>query len=198
MGRTDYSNDPDVQAMLAFQQGDKRAFEQLMIKYFPRVLNFIFRYVGDKAVAEDLTQEVFIQVYKSSSRYKVQSKWSTWLFTIAKNLSLNELRKRRIKIQSLDSTHDTGDGHVQVQLADSDQLDPAAQMLKKEKNRLIRQAILDLPENQKTAVLLRRYEQFSYDQIAEVMNTTPKAVKSLLNRAKENLRTSLRKVWQDK
>lgn len=197
MGPSDYLTDPDVQAMLAFQQGDKRAFEQLMIKYFPRVLNFIFRYVGDRSLAEDLTQEVFIKVYKSAPHYQVKSKLSTWIFTIAKNISLNELRKHRVRIQSLDATHDTGEGHVQVQLADANQLDPAEQILKSEKNKLIRQAILDLPENQKTAVLLRRYEQFSYDQIAQVMKTTPKAVKSLLNRAKENLRISLQKLWKN-
>ena len=191
---TDYTTDPDVQLMLAFKDGDKAAFEKLMAKYYPRVLNFVYRYVQNRDVAEDLTQETFIKIYKNAHAYSVKAKFQTWAFTIAKNLSLNELRKLKRKMVSIDQTVDTGEGEVAFQLAD-DKAQTGAQMATKEEQAVaVREAIAALPENQRTAVLLRRYEQMSYDDIAATMGTTSKAVKSLLNRAKENLRKKL-KNW---
>lgn len=194
MNSADYNDDPDVQLMLAFQAGDKQAFEKLMTAHFSRVLNFIFRYVGRRDIAEDLTQEVFIRVYKSVGNYQPQSKFSTWLFTIAKNLSLNELRSNKHKMVSMEEMIDTGEDRVKVQFKDERQKTPAQQLLDHEQSQQVRQAIAALPENQRVAVLLRRYEQFSYEEIADVMQVTPKAVKSLLNRAKENLRESLKSL----
>lgn len=194
MNNADYNEDPDVQLMLAFQAGDKQAFEKLMTAHFSRVLNFIFRYVGRRDIAEDLTQEVFIRVYKSVGSYQPQSKFSTWLFTIAKNLSLNELRSNKHKMVSMDEMIDTGEDHIKVQFKDERQQTPAEQLLENEQSQQVRKAIAELPENQRVAVLLRRYEQFTYEEIADVMQVTPKAVKSLLNRAKENLRESLKSL----
>lgn len=197
MSDKDYASDPDVQLMLDFQSGDKQAFERLMRKYFPRVLNFIYRYVGQRELAEELTQEVFIKVYKTAGKYTVQSKLQTWLFTIAKNTSLNELRRHKHRIYSLDASVQGTEGSVPVQHEDERATDPSEALLKKEKGDQVRQAILSLPENQRTAVLLRRYEQMSYDEIAVTMNVSPKAVKSLLNRAKENLRERLRHLLSE-
>lgn len=194
MNNADYYEDPDVQLMLAFQAGDKQAFEKLMTAHFSRVLNFIFRYVGRRDIAEDLTQEVFIRVYKSVGNYQPQSKFQTWLFTIAKNLSLNELRAHKHKMVSMEEMIDTGEDRVKIQFKDERQKTPAQQLLDHEQSQQIRKAIAELPENQRVAVLLRRYEQFTYEEIAEVMQVTPKAVKSLLNRAKENLRDSLKNL----
>lgn len=189
-----YLSDPDVQLMLAFRSGDKPSFEKLMVKYFPRVLNFIYKYIGNKQLAEDLTQEVFIKVFQSGSRYEPQSKFQTWIFTIAKNVSLNELRKHNRNTFSLDASIKSDEGEFTQQIADSTTQRPDQQVDQDERRELIRKAIFDLPENQRTAVLLRRYEEFSYEEIAQTMNTSLEAVKSLLNRAKENLRNKLKNL----
>lgn len=194
MSAVDFNDDPNVQLMLAFQSGDKQAFEKLMTAHFSRVLNFIYRYVGSREIAEDLTQEVFIRVFKAAGHYQPQSKFLTWLFTIAKNLSLNELRKNRYKMVSMDEMVNAGDDRVKFQLKDERQRTPGEQLLQNEQSLLIRKAIAALPENQRVAVLLRRYEQFSYEEISQIMNVSPKAVKSLLNRAKENLREQLKNL----
>lgn len=191
-----YTDDPDVQLMLAFQKGDPQAFEQLMTKYYTRILNFIYRYVGRREVAEDLTQEVFIRVYNSAHRYRAAAKVQTWLYVIAKNISLNELRRTKRPTYSLDAPLDTGEGEVGTQMQDERAQAPDEAALRKERADHVQAAIQALPENQRMAVLLRRYEQMSYEDIAAAMKTTPKAVKSLLNRAKENLKNSLKAFIQ--
>ncbi|MCK5013848.1 MAG: sigma-70 family RNA polymerase sigma factor [Candidatus Omnitrophica bacterium] len=186
-----YLSDPDVCLMLEFQEGNKASFETLMHKYFPRLLNFIYRYVSSREAAQDLTQEVFIRVYKSGSGYKPQSKFQTWVFTIARNLSLNELRRNKHRTVSLDATFSSDDGEMRRQVEDPNSVSPDEDLLRREKAVAVKAAIDDLPENQRVAVLLRRYEQFSYEEIARTMNISPKAVKSLLSRARESLKTKL-------
>ncbi len=197
MSDHDYTTDPDVQLMLDFQAGDKQAFETLMRKYFPRVLNFIYRYVGQRELAEELTQEVFIKVYKTAHKYTVKSKLQTWLFTIAKNASLNELRRHHHRDYSLDASVEGDEGSMSGQHMDQRAVDPSQALLDKERSLQIREAILSLPDNQRAAVLLRRYEQMSYDEIAAALKIGPKAVKSLLNRAKENLRERLKHLLME-
>jgi RNA polymerase sigma-70 factor, ECF subfamily len=189
-----YLADPDVCLMLEFQNGNKASFETLMRKYFPRLLNFIYRYVNDREIAEDITQEVFIRVYKSGPQYKPQSKFQTWVFTIARNLSLNELRRHRYKTVSLDETFSSDEGELKRQIEDPRSESPDEDILRREQASAVRAAIDDLPETQRVAVLLRRYEQFSYEEIAATMNVSVKAVKSLLSRAKEALKVKLT-VW---
>lgn len=183
--------------MLEFQKGNKASFETLIRKYFPRLLNFIFRYVHDREAAEDLTQEVFIRVYKSASQYKPQSKFQTWIFTIARNLSLNELRRHKHRTISLDKTFPSDEGELKKQVEDPRSTSPDEDILRKEKANAVKAAIDDLPESQRVAVLLRRYEQFSYQEIAQTMSVSVKAVKSLLSRAKESLKMKLA-GWADK
>jgi len=186
-----YLNDPDVRLMLEFQEGNKASFETLMKKFYPRLLNFINRYVGIREIAEDLTQEVFIKVYNNAANYQPKAKFSTWVFTIARNISLNELRTHKRKTISLDESFQAPGGQLQRQIADDTATNPNEDLVKQERIAAIKKAIHELPENQRVAVLLRRYEDFSYEEIAQSMNTTVKAVKSLLNRAKENLRNIL-------
>ncbi|MFT5387331.1 MAG: RNA polymerase sigma-70 factor (ECF subfamily) [Candidatus Omnitrophota bacterium] len=186
-----YTDDKDVQLMLQFCDGDKQAFEKLMIAYFKPVLNFIYRYVKDAAWAEDLTQEVFIRVYKSAAGYEAKSKFKTWLFTIARNMALNALTRNKHTTISLDQTINGRENKMQQQVADRNTLNPKEELLKKEQQQQVQAAIDALPENQRTAVLLRRFENMSYDDIASAMKTTSKAVKSLLSRAKDNLRNKL-------
>ncbi len=186
-----YLSDPDVRLMLEFQEGNKASFEALMHKYFPRLVNFIYRYVHSREAAEDLAQEVFIRVYKSGPGYKPQSKFQTWVFTIARNLSLNELRRNKHRTVSLDATFSSDEGELRRQVEDPNSASPDEDMLRGEKAAAVKAAIDDLPENQRVAVLLRRYEQFSYEEIARTMNISSKAVKSLLSRAKESLKNKL-------
>lgn len=177
--------------MIEFQKGKKISFEILLQKFYPRILNFIYRYVGSRQTAEDLTQEVFIKVYHSAASYKPQSKFQTWIYTIAKNISLNELRRLSRPMVHLDQSVPHQDGETKFQLEDTRAAAPGDDLLAKEKTDVIRNAVAQLPEHQRTAVILRRYEDFSYEEIAKAMNTSVKAVKSLLSRAKANLRIKL-------
>lgn len=186
-----YLSDPDVQLMLAFQNGSRSTFETLMQNYYPRILNFINRFVADKEIAEDLTQEVFLRVFKYGPRYKPKSKFQTWLYTIAKNICLNELRKNKDFVASLDEPVTIGKEDLQIQIDDPKSCGADEELIRKEKAMVIRQAINNLPENQRMAVILRRYDNFSYAEIAETLGVSDKAVKSLLSRAKVNLRCRL-------
>ncbi len=163
-----------------------------MRKFYPRVLNFIFRMIAQRDTAEDLTQEVFVRVYKSVERYRPQAHISTWILTIARNLTLNELRRHQPAV-SLDAPLMGEDSDMQRQLTDPRSVGADEELIRQEKVEAIKEAIASLPENQRTAVLLRRYEEFSYEQIAQTMNLSVEAVKSLLSRAKENLKVNLRK-----
>lgn len=176
--------------MLAVKKGDRNAFDDLMRKYYPRILNFAYRLINNRQLAEDLTQDVFMKVYNSARRYRPRSKFQTWLYTIAKNTCLNELRRNRGQVVSLDAPLDANVGELSKELPDPG-ADPATVFLQKEKENQVRAAIHDLSEKQKMAVILRRYENFSYAEIAATLDVTDKAVKSLLSRAKVNLKNKL-------
>lgn len=176
--------------MLELKKGDRDAFEILMRKYYPRILNFVYRFLGNRQRAEDLTQDVFMKVYKNARRYRPRSKFQTWLYTIAKNSCLNELRRNRGQMVSLDEPIMFDERVLKKEISDP-HADPAGELLQKEKKVLIQTAINGLPENQRIAVILRRYESFSYAEIAATLNVTDKAVKSLLSRAKVNLKNKL-------
>ncbi len=192
-----YLSDPDVRLMLEFKDGNKASFEALMRTYFPRLLNFIYRFVGNRELAEDLTQEVFIKVYHNASGYKPQAKFQTWIYTIAKNICLNELRKHKNQTVSMDETFETQDDTLKRQFEDTKTPNVAQEMVAKEKIEVIKKAIESLPESQRMAVILRRYDNFSYEEIAKAMNTSVKAVKSLLSRSKENLKERLQNIIED-
>ena len=186
-----YLSDPDVQRMLDVQRGSKVAFEALMRHYYPRILNFIYRFVGNQSTAEDLTQEVFMRVYNNARKYRPKSGFQTWIYTIAKNIALNDLRRGRRFAYSLDEPT-SGDGHkIYRETENSEALSPDEKIIQKEKAVRIRAAIGKLPDNQKVAVILRRYEEFSYAEIAATLNVSDKAVKSLLSRAMQNLKNRL-------
>ena len=186
-----FLDDPDVRLMLDFCAGNKQAFEQLMTKHYTHILNFIYKHGIGREASEDLTQEVFIRVYQCAATYKAQAKFLTWLFTIARNISLNELRRLRKKTVSLDEPV-TEDGSLLSEVVEDKKIQaPGNALMEEERSVSILKAIHELPENQKTAVILRRYEDLSYDEIAQTMGLSVKAIKSLLNRAKENLRDKL-------
>jgi RNA polymerase sigma-70 factor (ECF subfamily) len=189
-----YLSDPDVLLMLEFQQGSQKSFEALLIKYYPRVLNFISRYGISKETAEDLTQDIFLKVYHSSSSYRPRAKFQTWLLTMVRNAALNSLRDQKKNAFSLDDENITEAGAYVHQLVNPAQMNPQEQLLEQERFLQIQKAIDDLPENQRWAVLLKRYENMNYEEIAQTMNCSVMAVKSLLNRAKESLAVSLARM----
>jgi RNA polymerase sigma-70 factor (ECF subfamily) len=188
--------DPDIHLMLSFKNGDKSAFEALLRKHYRNVLNFSYRFLGRRDLAEDLTHEVFLRVYQNPAGYEPRSRFRTWLYTIAKNLCLNELRRKSHRMQSLDEPGLQESGQMSNAIPDPS-LPPEESLVRKERIAAVRAAIDELPENQRLAVILRRYDDFSYEQIAATLNTSEKAVKSLLNRAKEHLQKKLA-PWVEK
>lgn len=189
--QNDYTSDPDVLLMLDAQKGHTVSFEALLRKYFTRVLNFAYRYLQSRENAEDIAQETFVRVYRALPSYRPASKFQTWLYTIARNLCLNEIKSHKNKNYSLDALTDRGDDETPAQFRDESSPGPAQEIEKKELMALVVAAVNSLPENQKTAVLLQRFEGLAYEQIADIMGCSTQAVKSLLNRAKENLKDKL-------
>jgi RNA polymerase sigma-70 factor (ECF subfamily) len=189
--------DPDTALMLRVQEGDLAAFEQLVEKYKQPVMNLVVRSLHDPAEAEDLAQNVFIQVYKSAGRYKPKAKFSTWLFTIARNLCLNEVRRRaRHPADSLDATHAENADLIWRQIGDAKRDSPTEALLQAELEQRVESALGRLPEQQRTALLLYRNEQMSYEEIAVVLGCTLSATKSLIHRARETLKSLLKPYLQ--
>jgi RNA polymerase sigma-70 factor (ECF subfamily) len=186
--------DPDAALMLRVKRGDRAAFADLVDKYKQPVMNFIFRSLRDETEAEDLAQNVFLQVYKSRARYKQTAKFSTWLFTIARNLCLNELRRRsRHPAESIEETHADHEDQPHRQYEDKSQLAPPEQLLQGELARKIEEALAGLPENQRSAILLCRQEDLSYEEIAGVLDCSLSATKSLIHRGRETLKEKLKR-----
>lgn len=185
--------DPDAALMLRVKQGDVSAFEALVEKYKQPVINLIYRTLPDAAEAEDLAQNVFVQVYKAADRYRVSAKFSTWLYTIARNLCLNEIRRRsRHPADSLEAGFADEDDLPVRQYEDVKVTAAPDAMLNGELVQKVDQAIADLPENQRTALLLCREEELSYEEIAEVLGCSLSATKSLIHRGRETLKQKLK------
>src|SRR5882672_6722308 len=175
--------DPDATLMLRVKQGDGGAFAELVDKYKQPVMNLVFRMLRDATEAEDVAQNVFVQVYKSAPRYEVAAKFSTWLFTIARNLCLNEIRRRsRHPAESLDAPHPDQEDQPRHQVEDHRSAAPPAGLLQGELEAKVDEALAGLPENQRTALLLCRQDELSYEEIASVLGCSLSATKSLINR----------------
>ena len=186
-------SDPDAALMLRVKRGDRAAFAELVDKYKQPVMNFIFRRLRDETEAEDLAQNVFLQVYKSRGRYKQTAKFSTWLFTIAHNLTLNELRRRsRHPAESLEETHTENEEQPPRQIEDKSQVAAPDSVLHGELADKIDEALDELPENQRSAILLCRQEELSYEQIAKILRCSLSATKSLIHRGRETLKEKLK------
>lgn len=189
--------DPDAALMLRVKQGDWAAFTELVDKYKQPVMNLAYRMLRDATEAEDLAQAVFIQVYKSAARYQAASKFSTWMFTIARNLCLNEIRRRsRHPADSLEGHHTDNEDLPARQFEDVKTCSPPDNVLHGELEQKLEQALAELPENQRTAVLLCRGEELSYDDIAKVLGCSISATKSLIHRGRETLKRKLKPYLQ--
>jgi RNA polymerase sigma-70 factor (ECF subfamily) len=180
--------------MLQVRDNDAQAFAELMLRYQNRLLSLLTHLVGDRDLAEDLTQEAFLRVYRARKRYVPGAKFSTWLFTIAGNIASNALRskaRRREVNLAARSTSDTGAQSLEAAAVEASALMPTRQLDKAELCAAVQQAIGALNERQRMAVLLAKFEHFSYADIAEVMDMSPQAIKSLLSRARCKLREAM-------
>lgn len=180
-GERDPAGDPDALLMVRFSRGDRRCFDELFQKYKRQVLNFAYRFTGRRDVAEELAQEIFVKAYQAGPSYRPEARFSTWLFRIARNHCLNALRRRDLERPE----------HPALQGAAAPTATPEAQASARDLQRLVEDALRELPERQRTALLLSRQQQLSYEEIAAAMQTSVSAVKSLLIRAKEQLLAKL-------
>ena len=180
--------------MLQVRDDDAAAFEELMLRYQNRVLRVLQHLVGRRDMAEDLCQEVFMRVYRARKRYVPGAKFATWLFTITNNVASNArrglARRHEVNIEGTESGAMGANPLDRMALAASGQM-PTRQIDKLEMNDVVKQAIGELNERQRLAVLLNKFEDMSYADIAECMELTPQAVKSLLSRARASLRDVL-------
>src|SRR4051812_13267198 len=183
----------DADIMLRAKAGEQSAFEYLVQKYRRPMVSFMFRMAHSNAAAEDLAQEVFLRVYRSRESYEASAKFTTWLYRIATNLAVNHAR---------DTRHERPENMVSLDEPDEDSgrtLDvpdrtPSVEdkLVKRERLAAIRQRVQDLPERQRIAVVMHKYQQMDYRQIADVLKLSESATKSLLFRAYETLRAQLK------
>jgi RNA polymerase sigma-70 factor, ECF subfamily len=189
VGRSDEDAE-DVRLMRLVSGGDTSAFEQLIERHQSLVAGTVARMLGSSSEVEDIAQQVFIRVWKSARRYVPRAKFTTWLLKITRNLVFNELRRAKrhahVPLQ-------TEPGAEEFPLKDETNPTPDASLLESELQRTIEDAITELPESQRMALILRRYEQLSYEQIAEILDLSVPAVKSVLFRARTELRARLSK-----
>lgn len=182
------SNEYHVRLMLRVKQGDIAAFEEIVDIHQHAVVGTVAKMLGNVSDAEDIAQQVFIRIWKSAARYQVSAKFTTWMFTITRNLVFNEMRRRKRKpVVSMDEREED----YNLTAKDENTATPDQQVLENELVKAIDDAIQSLPEKQRLAVILRRYEDRSYEEIAEVLKLSLSAVKSLLFRARVQLKENL-------
>jgi len=185
----------DVQLMLEVKSGDEQSFELLLHRYRSPLINFLYRMVRNREQAEDLGQEVFLRVYRAREEYVPSAKFTTWLFRIATNLALNSVRDTRYQRMevSLDApvTVDAEDGGEKAMDVAEKHPNIEQHLIEEARSKMIRHAIDKLPEKQRAAVLLHKYQELDYADISKILNCSESALKSLLFRAYEALRVEL-------
>jgi RNA polymerase sigma-70 factor (ECF subfamily) len=183
----------DAEVMLRAKAGDESAFDYLVQKYRRAMVHFMYRMVRNSAAAEDLAQEVFLRVYRSRESYEASAKFTTWLYRIATNLAVNHARDTRHERPENTVNLDEPDQETGLafEIAD-DSLTAEQALLRRERMIAIRKRVQALPERQRIAVIMHKYQQMDYRQIAEVLKLSESATKSLLFRAYETLRQQLK------
>mgnify|MGYP000892149186 CR=1 FL=1 len=185
-------SDKEKDLLLKARNGDVKAFETIIEDYQKKVFNIALRMIGNHDDASELAQEVFIRIFKSLKNFKGESSLSTWIYRITTNVCLDELRKRKNKnIVSLDEDVKQDDGEIKRQVEDA-RPTPDVIAEKNEVRRVVKEAILSLPEDQRTVIILRDIQGFSYDEIAKIMNCPEGTVKSRINRSRQILRDRLK------
>lgn len=185
--------DSDAQMMLRVKAGDQSAFDYLVAKYRRSMVSFMYRMARNAAAAEDLAQEVFLRVYRSRGNYEASAKFTTWLYRIATNLAVNHARDTRHERPEVTVSLDEPDEEsgTTFELPDGN-LSAEQAMVRRERMLAIRRKVEALPEQQRLAVIMHKYQQMDYKQIAEVLKKSESATKSLLFRAYETLREQLK------
>jgi RNA polymerase sigma-70 factor, ECF subfamily len=193
-------NDPDVRLMLEVRDDNAAAFDELMMRYQSRLVTVLEHLVGRRDQAEDLAQEVFLRVYRARKRYVVGAKFSTWLFTIANHVAANALRSRsrrpEVNLTNKPDESSSVGALDKLAVAASGAM-PTRQLDKAELRDVVRTALAGLSERQRMAVLLNKFEGMSYADIAAAMEMSPQAIKSLLSRARVNLKEILEPYLED-
>jgi RNA polymerase sigma-70 factor (ECF subfamily) len=189
MGGLAATQDFDTELMVRVKEGDGASFAVLLDKHRSSVIHFLYRMVQNQAVAEELGQEVFLRVYRSRGTYEPTAKFTTWLFRIATHLALNSLRDGRN--ERLQERLDSDSGEPAARQLSDNRPSAEAVMVNEVRVEEIRQAVADLPEKQRAAVLMHKYQEMEYSQIAKALNCSESALKSLLFRAYETLRARL-------
>ena len=182
-----FEEDPGVRWMLAWRAGDERAFDRIVETYSPQVYALLTRFLGPRPNREDLVQEAFLRVIRARDRYEPTARFTTWLFRIVYNLAVNETQRG---VQREPLALEGGEAGT-LELGDDAAIAPSSGLERDDVVRAVRAAIALLPENQRMALILAKYEERPYAEIAEVLGSTEKAVKSLIHRAREALRESL-------
>jgi len=185
--------------MLRAKDGDEAAFSELVKAYQDRLINIFFHIVGSQEAAEDLAQEVFLRIYRARHGYVPTARFSTWLFRIANNLASNSRRDQGRRKETAFAGSDSGPlgpRPAEQLAAEKSALMPARLLDKTELLTIVKGALDTLNDRQRIAVLLHKFEDMSYQDIADAMELTPQAVKSLLSRARENLRVVLEPYMQ--
>jgi RNA polymerase sigma-70 factor (ECF subfamily) len=183
---------PSEDLMARIAKGDGDAFEILVDRHQASVLNLIYRFIGDRTQAKDLAQEVFIKVWQAAKTYRPEAKFTTWIYRIATNVCFNELKSARHKKWfSFHQSDDHRGNTFEETLSDSA---PSVEdlLLEKERSRQISDALQSLPDNQRMALVLKRYDDLSYAEIAQIIGCSVSAVESLLVRAKRTLQKKLK------
>ena len=182
----------DSELIKLILHGDKEKFRMLVEQYQQMVFRTCMGFLHNKDDADDLTQDIFLQAYQSLHSFKGEAAFSTWIYRIAVNASLNRMRKnsRNIVLNRLESLFGSGK-EKDISLPVNDTEDPESILIRQEKSRWVQNALDSLPENQRTAIVLSKYDDLSQKEISAIMNTTEGAVEALIQRAKTNLRVKL-------
>jgi RNA polymerase sigma-70 factor, ECF subfamily len=187
--------DQEMAWMLRFKDGDQHGFFKILHRYEKPVINFSFRYLKEQAAAEDVAQEVFLEVFRNAHNFRPTGKVSTWIFKIAYNRCMDLLRRKKIvTFFSLESWFSSQDEEQQRDVEDTQQVTPAEDEEKKELQKAIADALASLPETQRTAVMLAKYEDMSLEEVGHVMGVSVGAVKQLIFRSKTALKEELKRL----
>lgn len=193
--RSEEQQHEDEQLVESVKRGDLRAFEVLLKKYQKRVWNVAFLMVGNRDLADDITQEVFIKVYKKIDRYSQNTSFYSWLYRMTVNLSIDELRKRKVKkILSLNFL--TEDGYEDLR-SEQGRVLPSTEIDDDERREIVRKALKMISAEHREVLILREYENYGYNEIAETLGISIQAVKSRIFRARKELRDVIKRYFRD-
>ena len=185
----------DEDLMMKCRKGDTSAFELLVRRYQNPLINYIHRFINDYHRAEDLSQETFLRVFKSASRYKPTASFKSWLYTIATNLCRNEVRNRsRRNTCFLEELVEEGEDVYHTEIMRDTRYLPDVLLEKKEQRQIIRKTLAQLPDNQRIALTLVTYQDLRYEEVAEILGCSVGAVKALIHRARQKMKKLLIKA----